>query len=124
MRFTATPIFLAGLAAAAPFDGFEDAASIEARAGPPIDPHLFIVGTPYTSGTGCPKGTVTVEIDLPQQLMTVNFDAFQVETGPAPLTAKKSAQSCKLTINMKYDAGWTYVYLGPRQASCRACIPA
>jgi len=109
MRLTAVPFLLAGLSSAIPFEASDDVALIESRAGgPAIDPHLYIVGKPYTSGTGCPKGTAEVEFDKDAQTITVSYSAFQVATGPAPLTAEKSAQSCKLVVNVKYDQGVTY----------------
>jgi hypothetical protein len=110
MRLTVVSLLLAGFACAVPLEAVEDAAAIESRAGgPDVDPHLFIVGTPYTSGTGCPKGTANVTYDKDAQTITVNFDVFQVATGPAPLTADKSAKGCKLTVSMTYDQGYTYV---------------
>ena len=91
MRLTAVPFLLAGLSSAIPFEASDDVALIESRAGgPAIDPHLYIVGKPYTSGTGCPKGTAEVEFDKDAQTITVSYSAFQVATGPAPLTAEKS----------------------------------
>ena len=108
MRLVINPLLLVGLASAIPYENSEDAALIESRAGgPAIDPHLYIVGTPYTSGTGCPAGTANVTFNKEAQMITVNYNAFQVQTGPAPLTAKDSAQSCKLTLDVRYDRGHT-----------------
>jgi len=109
MRLTAVPLFLVALASAFPFETEEDGlAAIESRAGgPAIDPHLFIIGKPYTSGTGCPNDTAIVDFDRDAQTITVSYSAFQVATGPYPLTADKSAKSCKLVVNIQYDRGTT-----------------
>ena len=107
MRLTAIPHFFLGLAAAVPLGASEDVAMIESRQGPPIDPHLFFVGTPVTSGSGCPTSkSTTILFDKDAQTITIGYNEFQVETGPA-LTAKSSTKNCKLTANMKFDEGLT-----------------
>ncbi|KAH0551160.1 hypothetical protein GP486_007504 [Trichoglossum hirsutum] len=111
MRFTAAPLFFAVLAAAVPLETSEDVAFLESRAGPAIDPHLFIIDTPVTSGTGCPRGSASVVFDKDFQAFTVNFDKYQVQTGPAPLTGADSVKNCKVTLLVGFDKGYTFSVL-------------
>lgn len=104
MRLIAASLFVAGLAAAIPL---EDAAFLESRGGPAIDPHVFIIDKPLTSGTGCPSGTATVIFDNDFQAFSVNFDHYAVSTGPAPLTVSDSIKNCKITLHIGFDKGLT-----------------
>lgn len=111
MRFTAATVLLAGLAglaASIPLDVSESAVTLDARAGgPPIDPHLWIIDPPKPSGPGCPPGSAAVIFDKDLQAFTVNFDKYTVATGPAPLKSSDGTKTCKITLHIGFDKGWT-----------------
>jgi len=107
MRFNAATLLFASLAAAVPLEGADDAAYLETRAGPAIDPHVYIIDKPVTSGSGCPAGKASVIFDKDFQAFSVNFDEYVVQTGPAPLKAADSVKNCKITLHVGFDRGYT-----------------
>lgn len=109
MRLNTFTVLFAGLAAAAPLD--DSSIHLESRAGPAIDPHVYIIDKPVTSGTGCPSGKATVIFDKDFQAFSVNFDEYLVQTGPSPLKAADSIKNCKVTLHIGYDKGYTFSVL-------------
>lgn len=49
---------------------------------PPSD-SVKISGSPQTSGSGCPQGTVSTSISDDRSTVTFGFDAFQAYIGPS-----------------------------------------
>lgn len=73
--------------------------------GQPEGPQHVKVKDVTVLGTGCPKGSASVQIDATGSLFEVTFSAYEVQTGPGT-KASDWRKNCKLTINMEFDPGY------------------
>lgn len=59
-------------------------------------------------GSGCPAGSADVQIDATKTLMEVTFSEYIIQTGP-DTRASDWRKNCKLTLNLEFDEGFSYV---------------
>lgn len=109
MLFTAVSLLLAGLVAAVPLETSEDVAFLESRQA--INPDVRILEKPVVNGNGCPSGSASVVFDKDLQAFSVNFDKYNVQTGPAPLKPSDSIKNCKVTVRVGFRKGYTFSVL-------------
>lgn len=81
------------------------AAAIEPRSAPR---NLKVIGLSVL-GTGCPYGSADVQTDPSNTELEVRLSDYIVQTG-ANVPASEWRKNCKITMNLEYDAGFSYVY--------------
>lgn len=62
-------------------------------------------------GTGCPLGTVAANISPDAKAMTLFFDQFVAQAGPAS-EVSDAYKVCNLSIDLRVPHGWSYTLLG------------
>lgn len=63
------------------------------------------------AGTGCPAGSVAVNISPDREAATFLFDEFVAEIGPGvPFSAKR--KNCQISLDLAYPSGWQYEVVG------------
>lgn len=63
-----------------------------------------------SNGTGCPLGTVAVNISSDQQAFTLSFSEFTAEVSPT-LGRSLDRKKCMVVFDSEQDAGWEYAVL-------------
>ncbi|KAH6616314.1 hypothetical protein C7974DRAFT_379246 [Boeremia exigua] len=79
---------------------------------PPAPPnsHIEIQNVTY-GGTGCPSNTVASSISDDRTTLTLAFNAYTVQSGPA-VPASERRKFCQLALNLRYPGGLQYSLLG------------
>lgn len=70
-------------------------------------PGEVIVNQITYTGTGCPLGSVADSLSEDDEVFTLLFDQFTVETGPT-IDAKREKKNCRIVVDMRVPPGWTY----------------
>jgi hypothetical protein len=70
-------------------------------------PNSFRINNIRSNGTGCPLGTVAVNISDDQQAFTLSFSDFYAEVSPV-LGTRKERKTCRVVFDTEQDAGWEY----------------
>ncbi|WP_141732993.1 DUF4360 domain-containing protein [Oligoflexus tunisiensis] len=70
-------------------------------------PHSFRINNIRSNGTGCPIGTVAVNISDDQQAFTLSFSEFYAEVSPS-LGIQNQRKTCRVVFDTEQDAGWEY----------------
>lgn len=86
-----------GLAAVVSFAAYAD--------GP--DPNQISVNNLTYAGTGCPGGTVAMDISEDAQAFTLLFDQYVAEAGPGVLRSE-NRKFCQILINLHVPGGWSF----------------
>ena len=62
----------------------------------------------YTyAGTGCPAGSVSDNLSIDGQALTLLFDSFVASVGPGvPFSEKR--KNCAVTVKLRFPQGWSY----------------
>ncbi|KAF1985910.1 hypothetical protein K402DRAFT_356318 [Aulographum hederae CBS 113979] len=66
-----------------------------------------ISGSPQTSGSGCPQGTVSTSLSDDRSTVTFGFDAFQAYFGPDTKQSDRS-KNCAIHLTLNYPGGFQY----------------
>lgn len=67
-----------------------------------------MIGTPSSSGRGCPQGTVSAVISPDAQALSVLFDRYEVQAG-GPNSAGIAIKGCVLNVPLHVPAGYSLV---------------
>lgn len=59
-------------------------------------------------GSGCPYGSADIQTDPSNTALEVRLSDYIVQTGPN-VGASEWRKNCKITLNLEYDAGYSYV---------------
>jgi hypothetical protein len=70
-------------------------------------PKSFRINNIRSNGTGCPLGTVAVNISPDQQAFTLSFSEFFAEVSPS-LGIQNERKMCKVVFDTEQDPGWEY----------------
>ncbi len=70
-------------------------------------PASFRINNIRSNGTGCPLGTVAVNISEDQQAFTLTFSEFFAEVSPS-LGIQTQRKACKVIFDTEQDPGWEY----------------
>ena len=68
---------------------------------------LITINRVSTSGTGCPRRTVSTEISADRTLVTLGFDEFATLIGRGR-AASDRRKNCDIHLNLKYPGGYTF----------------
>jgi hypothetical protein len=78
-----------------------------AAAAPTAAPqNLRVVGVSVL-GSGCPYGSADVTVTDSNTALDIRLSEYVVRTGPNTMAADWR-KNCKVTLNLEYDAGFTY----------------
>jgi hypothetical protein len=69
-------------------------------------PSNFRINNIRSNGTGCPLGTVAVNISTDQQAFTLSFSEFFAEVSPA--LGQTQRKNCRVVFDTEQDSGWEY----------------
>lgn len=59
-------------------------------------------------GSGCPYGSADVQADPSNTALDIQLSDYVVQSGPG-VSAAEYRKNCKITLNLEYDAGFSYV---------------
>jgi len=75
---------------------------------PRAAPRNFKVVGVSVIGTGCPYGSADVEANPSNTALEIQLSDYVVQTG-ANVSASEWRKNCKITLNLQYDTGFSYV---------------
>lgn len=101
MKYSSSILALAALAASNPLPVPQDG---------PSGHEIEIAGVTY-GGTGCPDGTVQGLLTDDKTTLTLSFDAYTVQSGPA-IPATDRRKFCQLQLKLRYPSGFQYSIFG------------
>lgn len=70
-------------------------------------PSSFRINNIRSNGTGCPLGTVAVNISPDQQAFTLTFSEFFAEVSPS-LGVQTQRKDCRVVFDTEQEPGWEY----------------
>gem|GEM_PF-984163 len=73
-------------------------------------PNSFRINNIRSNGSGCPVGTVAVNISSDQQAFTLSFSEFTAEVSPT-LGRALDRKTCMVVFDSEQDVGWEYAVL-------------
>lgn len=94
---------LAGTAAALPAAPISSSGSVTSSAARSV----ITITSATTTGSGCPKGTVSTTFSVDRSVLTFGFDAFAAHVGPGAGPEDRT-KSCLMTLNLKYPQGYRF----------------
>src|SRR3569833_3436886 len=72
---------------------------------PPADE--ITINRASTSGSGCPRRTVSCDISSDRTIVTLGFDEFQTFIGRGRAAADRD-KNCEIHLNLHYPGGYTF----------------
>jgi len=70
-------------------------------------PKSFRINDIRSNGTGCPPGTVALNISDDQQAFTLTFSEFYAEVSPS-IGIQQQRKNCQVVFDTEQDSGWEY----------------
>ncbi|KAJ3214048.1 hypothetical protein HK099_007060 [Clydaea vesicula] len=74
---------------------------------PPTLPVNVTLGTVTYGGTGCPKGSVSQNLNSDSTAMTLLFDKYVASIGPG-IAITENRKNCQLNFQVNVPQGWQY----------------
>lgn len=73
----------------------------------PADTSQITINKVSTSGSGCPKRAVSINISNDRTVVTLGFDEFQIGIGRG-FSGADSQKNCEIHLNLHYPPGYSY----------------
>jgi hypothetical protein len=70
-------------------------------------PNEVMIGNLVAGGTGCPQGSVGVDLSAGYDSLVFQFDNFVAEVGPG-ISPAQQRKFCQINLDLNAPAGWQY----------------